>query len=480
MTTRDKVAHILRRFGLGASRSELDFYEKLGVDGTLDRLINWEKVDEGFPIPCAAFAQMQNEVLRLQPQQVTAWWVLRMVASQRPLQEKLTLFWHDHFAISASKVSQGPALLQYLETLRRNANGNFFTMLREVSKDPAMILWLDNNTNVRGKPNENFAREVLELFTLGIGNYTETDIKEAARAFTGWNIARTTSGRPTNEEITNALKENRGLLAFQFRPALHDTGQKSVLGNQGNWNGDDVLGMLVGRPETAKYITGKLWSFFASEKVPPKVQEKLSRLYLDKGMEIKPILFAIGESDEFYSDSVVRKQVKSPIDFVVGLARLLGIGTLAVSQYKPEAENAGRAMGGSLRAITLSMTNQGLTPLYPPDVAGWDWGGHWISSATMVERIKFASTLFGGRNANPAAQWLLQSIKSTDPKTSKDVVTRLLDIYDSKLSEDKIRSVVAALDELGGVSALSTGQKAQAAFLAMSKLIFAAPDFQFC
>jgi uncharacterized protein (DUF1800 family) len=479
MTTREKVAHILRRYGLGASKSELDYYERLGVDGTLDRLINFEKVDEGFNIPIYTFARAQGDLLQLRPQQVAAWWILRMLVTQRPMQEKLTLFWHDHFAISGSKVNQGLLMYQYLETLRKNSNGNFMYLLRDTSKEPAMLQWLDNNTNVKGKPNENFAREVMELFTMGIGHYTETDIQEAARAFTGWSFARAGAARPTKEEVEDSVKNGQPLVQFMFRPRLHDDGMKKVLGNEGNFNGDDVIGILAPREDTARYITSKLWKFFAMDDLPQKLHDKLTRLYLDKGLELKPILFAIAESNEFYEPKCVRHMVKSPVDFVVGLGRQLGLGVLLTQQFDPDNTNALRQFGGALQVLFASMTNMGMQLLFPPDVAGWDWGPEWISSATMVERIKFAATLYSGRNA-AAAQWVADSIKARKPKDSRDVVMDLLEIYDSKLGAAELKGIIEVCDQNGGIGCLEGGQKAQKALQAMSKLIFAAPDFHFC
>ena len=189
MTKEERIAHLLRRFGFGASFAEMEFYSPLGEDGTIERLIEYEKVPEGFDVSPARFAQEnQQGVELLRMPAVVGWWTLRMLSTQRPLQEKLTLFWHDHFAVSASKVNQPLMMLDYLNTLRAGASGKFRSLLLSVSRDPAMIRWLDNETNVKGKPNENFAREIMELFTLGIGNYTEADVQEAARAFTRLDI----------------------------------------------------------------------------------------------------------------------------------------------------------------------------------------------------------------------------------------------------------------------------------------------------
>lgn len=187
-TDREKGAHLLRRFGLGASEAELDYYLKDGLNGAVDRLTEYESVDEGFNINPY---DLQPEKAKNLPMPIlTAWWIARMIATRRPLQEKMTLFWHDHFATSASKVKASEFMLQQNETLRQYATGNYRSLLTNMSKDPAMLFWLDNQENVRGKPNENFAREVMELFTLGVGNYSEKDVQEAARAFTGWSVMR--------------------------------------------------------------------------------------------------------------------------------------------------------------------------------------------------------------------------------------------------------------------------------------------------
>lgn len=484
MTTREKVAHLLRRFGLGASQAELDFYEKLGVEGTIERLIEYEKYDEGFDVSVWEFGvNARNTLPILQPKQVAMWWTLRLLTTERPMQEKLTLFWHDHFAVSASKVTQGPAMYQYLETLRKHANGNFLELLRAISKDPAMILWLDNNTNVRGKPNENFAREVMELFTMGIGNYTEADIQEAARAYTGWSFARTgLQGRrqPTEEEVMQLLREGKPLLEFQFRPLLHDNGVKKILGNEGRFDGDDVAGILCGRPETSRYITSKLWNWFAYPDPEERVVERLAKVYRDSGFDIKKILYAIAQSDEFWSEKCVRKQVKSPADFTIAVGRSLGIGQSWLRQRPAESDlftPIPRQMFGPLRGLVDSMTNQGMELLYPPEVAGWDWGTAWISSATMLERIKLSSVLFGqGR----ATEFGAAAGAAASSSSAIESAQKLCDLFDAKLDGARLNEVAKAVEAGGGASTLSNPRSATRTLQLATKVLFAAPEFHFC
>ncbi len=489
LTTREKVGHILRRFGLGASKAELDFYEKLGVDGTLDRLINYDKVEDNFPVNVWEFAQrLPDRPPRLRVEQVASWWVTRMLVTQRPLQEKLTLFWHDHFAVSGSKVDEGPNMANYLEVLRTGASGNFKDLLIQISQCPAMIEWLDNNTNVRGKPNENFAREVMELFTLGIGHYTETDIQEAARAFTGWTFRRDFQlrrpGTPVDptKALDDKIMENKPLVVFDFRQNLHDTGTKKILGSEANFNGIDVLEILASKPQTAIHITSKLWEWFAYPNPEPKIQERLAKVYRDSGYQIKPILFAIAKSDEFWSEKCVRKQIKNPVDFSISVCRSLGLGS-SIMEGRPADASPLKSLPlqaiQAQRLISQALNNQGMGLLYPPDVAGWDWGTAWISSATMVERIKLADVLFTGLRRFNAAGPISAAIMATNPKSSKDAIKALLTIFDIDLPVSRQNTLVETFDKNGGLNVLN-GRNAAPLLQAVCRVLFAAPEYQFC
>jgi uncharacterized protein (DUF1800 family) len=486
--TRDKVAHLLRRFGLGASVAELDFYEKLGVQGTIDRLINYENVDEGFTMGVWETVAGRNERLpNLRGRDVSAWWIVRLLATQRPLQEKLTLFWHDHFAVSGSKVDQGVMLYQYIETLRAHANGNFLEMLKAVGKDPAMIYWLDNNTNVKGKPNENFAREVMELFTMGVGNYSETDIQEAARCYTGWAFQRTRTAanrrNPTPEETLEMIAAGTPLIQFLDRPNLHDNGVKRILGNEGNFNGDDVAGILACRPETAKYLATKLWTWFAYPNPEPKIVDRLAKVYIDSGFEVKKVLREIVATDEFWSEKCVRKLVKNPVEFTIGACRAIGVGSAILAGYTKPADlqtPLPREVNGVSRSIQVALTNQGMELLYPPDVAGWDWGTSWISSATMVERIKFSGPLFAGQGSlGPNIAGIGETV-SKGATTSHDVARAIGKVFDSQLPDSRYDEVADAVSKAGGVAAFADPRRAARAFQIAAKVLFAAPEFHFC
>jgi uncharacterized protein (DUF1800 family) len=486
LSKRDKIRHLLRRFGLGASFAEVEFYEKLGVDGAIDRLIDYDKVEEGFDATPLAFAlENKDGRLQLNPPGVAAWWTLRLLTTQRPLQEKLTLFWHDHFAVSASKVNFAPAMLQYNQTLRRHANGNFHQMLLAMSKDAAMIQWLDNNTNVRGKPNENFAREIMELFTLGIGNYSEKDIQEAARAFTGWNF-RVNLGNPRNRpqqriglERVQELIEQGGteVFTFDFREGQHDSGEKTILGNTGNFDGDDVCGILVGKPQTARNIVSKLWEWFVYEKPEPKVVDRLAKVYFDGGMEIRKILRAIAESDEFWSERAVRKLVKNPVDFTITIARQMGLGAPVLDAVRQDG--ARRGGGVVVRGLDAMIERQGMKLLFPPDVAGWDWGKAWITSATMLERIKVADELFKPRRA--AQGQLGAAILQDKPRSSAlEVVDTLLSLVDADVPAERKKALIEACERSGGAAAASAPRTAGEVVASVYRVLFASPEFQFC
>ncbi|MDQ2985711.1 MAG: DUF1800 domain-containing protein [Armatimonadota bacterium] len=484
MTNEEKIAHLLRRFGLGASYAEMEFYGKLGVDGTIDRLIEYDQVPSGFDVSLLRFAVKDREgreVLRMPA--VVAWWTLRMLSTHRPMQEKLTLFWHDHFAVSASKVNVPLMMSGYLDTLHKGASGKFRDLLLSVSRDPAMIRWLDNETNVKGRPNENFAREILELFTLGIGNYTESDVLEAARAFTGWAFAASVDrreaarqGKRRQELVFENAKAGKPAFVFQFRPRQHDTGVKKVLENEGPFGGEDLCDILAVHPKTASHLSKKLWEWFCYMNPEEAIVNRLSKKFLDNGTAIKPVLHAIAESDEFWSDKCVRRQVKNPVDFTLAVFRQLGLGPISLRTLEDSANE--RAALASARGADVMMERQGMQLLFPPDVDGWEWGEAWVSSATMIERIKVADGLFKG-----AAQKGLVAVAAIGDKparNSRQIVDALLAVVDAKLPEEKYAPLVAACEDAGGSGAMRAPQSVAKVANAVYRVLFASPEFQFC
>lgn len=298
------------------------------------------------------------EILR-----VGQWWADRMVRTDRPLEEKLTLFWHDHFATSQEKVFNYELLLGQNRTLRENASGNFRTLLTAVAQDPAMLIWLDNRRNIKGSPNENFAREVLELFTLGEGQgYTETDVRQLARAFTGWTSKPIRTVRDTGGFINDESK--------------HDEGDKTVLGRTGDFDGTAAINIILDQPQAARFITAKLYRHFVREECPPAVNERLAKLLVESDWELKPVLRAMFLSRDFYSDASTGTRIKPPVEYLVSTYRKLGLDHVP---GMPDYNETSRTLGQVL--------------FFPPNVAGWPEGGSWINAATLLARGNFVHAL---------------------------------------------------------------------------------------
>ncbi len=464
-TEREKGAHLLRRFGLGASEAELDYYLKDGLTGAVDLLLDYDKVDEGRDVDIEEMKTGKNQRVTLPS--VVIWWASRMLVTRRPLQEKLTLFWHNHFATSASKVQQPYLMFDQNQTLRKNALGNFRTMLLEVSKDPAMIYWLDNQTNVKGHANENFAREVMELFTMGVGNYTEKDVLEGARAFTGWSLRR--EGGPGKQ----------GHAEYMFRPNLHDDGQKLYLGNSGNLDGEDVLNILCDRPRTSVFITHKLWEWFVYPNPDAATVERFAKLFRESGLDIKAVLRAIMTSSDFYSPKAERSVVKNPVDFCVTTLRQLGVGEVVGEALKNTSDDVAFVRRfGTVGAAVQAMKAMGMWLMYPPDVHGWDIGQNWITSATMVERIQWGDRVFGqGKVARYPIRYPSYSLFENDP-TPSGLVTKLISIFDAPVKKDKFGILIDAAQKASGGTITPANANPSAA--AVARLIFASPEFQFC
>lgn len=425
-TERRKIQHLLRRAGWGYSSAELDEYLALGLEGSLDRLLAPEAVDDS-----AADALVAG--LPADPHQdrsaLLSAWHLRIVATRRPLLERMTYFWHDHFATSIDVV-ENPAFMQVQNDLfRARAFGRFDELLTAVARDPAMMVFLDNRLNVRSAPNENYARELMELHTLGEGNvYTEKDIKEAARALTGWRI--------TTESLTMEQREQKRFplpLGAALVPSRFDSGRKTFLGITGNLDDQDVIRTLARRPETAEFVGAKLWRYFAVPDPTPKMLSRTTKAYFDSGYSIREVVRTILTSDEMYSDEAYRWRIKSPVEFVLGFLRSLGIVTAAA-----RATTHTRAM------------NQVLYD--PPGPQGWSKdGAGWIASSTMLARANFAyeiTRLDGPRGLVADVPALLRGAGLT--RSAGQIVDGLADLLVGGDLDIKNRQVL--VDYLGGES----------------------------
>jgi uncharacterized protein (DUF1800 family) len=465
-TERDKVAHLLRRFGLGASEAELDYYGKNGLSSAIDLLLHPEKVPTGPQFTAEQFYRNDQGMIR--PQTVRQWWTAQILTTTHPLVEKMTLFWHDHFATSGAKVNSGPLMKQQNDLLREHALGKFPELLAAASKDPAMLYWLDGQFNVKGKPNENFAREVMELFTLGVGNYTEKDVQEAARAFTGWTYRQ--PRRVSAKAAANAPRRT----AFVFDESLHDETVKTILGKTGNFDGDDVLAILCDHIQTARYITGKILAWFVVPNPSPSMVDKFATVFRRSGLDIKALLKAIMESPEFYSDAAVRTLYKNPIDFTVSALRAIGAANMT-----PEGLEAPLGRLNPAAVVSQCTKAMGMELVFPPDVAGWEGGAGWVSSATMVERIKFADRILAGRNPgskvpnlNFDASFLINGLPV------EEAVRKLVSVFDAPLPEAKIRALADAARKIAGGNVIPDDQVRPVA-VGVTRMIFGSPEFQF-
>jgi len=293
------AGHLYRRAAFGASLPELRQAVERGLPATLKLLLHGEKDEKEAQKQVVFLNNMGAGVARRNNTfELRGWWLWCMLHGH-PLREKMTLFWHNHFATSINKVQRTVLMCGQNRLLREHALGKFGPFLLQMSKDPAMLVWLDSNSNIKGQPNENYAREVMELFSLGVGNYTEKDIREAARAFTGWH---------TDGEV------------FEFNASFHDDGPKTVLGQNGNLNGDDVLRICLEQPACARFLVRKLYRYLVSEgqEAPDSLFEPLCDQFRKSGYDIGAVVRTILSSRHFFSAHAFRQRVKSPVDFVLG------------------------------------------------------------------------------------------------------------------------------------------------------------------
>jgi len=485
MTTREKIAHLYRRFGFGASQDEINVGEQIGLDAAMHRLLDYHTVDEQFPVHPYEFCWRQKGEADPGAYNHRSWWAMRMVCTNRPAQEHLTLFWHGHFAVGDDKVENGPMMLQYLDTLRTHADGKFVDLLKAISKDPAMMRYLDLQRSLVGNPNENFAREVMELFTLGIGNYTETDVKEAAKAFTGWSYVDMfyEFPGPNEKRLKEGMANRRPFSAFCWMPAMHDSTPKKILGKTDFFDGDSFLEHLASQRQCARFMCKKLWSFYAYSNPDPELVEQLADEWQRSGGDIKHMLFTIARHPEFWSDKCVGNKVKSPADLCVGVARQMGAGPQLLALRGPSNEflPIKDQVKNNLYGIVDRMEKAGLSLFYPPNVAGWKGGVAWISPAAMVERYRYRGIfLYGNHGAGVGALNALEFVKSKNPTDTTGIAKGIAELFDVPLNDEGIKILATIADRRGGMKLL-TDPNGWAGNLDRSMMVLmAAPEMQMC
>lgn len=394
------AAHLLQRAGFGGRPDEIDEYTRLGPQAAVRRLVRWQEVPEDFVAfdmsdlhdpglenfppsrPAATEAAKRDgqsmgvaakpagnrrlqpvtntffywlRASKLETHRLAYWWAGRMLVTPRPLQEKMALFWHGHFATSEDKVRDVRKLIKQNMLLRDMGNGSFRELMVAVAKDPAMLAYLDAGVNVKGAPNENFAREIMEMFTLGEGHYGEADIREAARAFTGWNAQG---------------------LDFVIDAAKHDDGTKRVLGREGRFGGEEVIDILLAQPACADYIAAKIYAYFVREEVSPALRTALGQRLRDAHYDIGALLETIFLSRDFYSPASMASRIRPPVELVVTTYRLAGLKQMpGVPDFNEVTESLGQKL------------------FYPPTVAGWAQGRSWITPGLLIARSNFAYDL---------------------------------------------------------------------------------------
>lgn len=356
-----RVVHLHRRAGFGATWSDIQRDLADGPDASVKRILRGQCRMQGVPDDFQTMSGVIGEAAAAStnPGRLKAWWIYRMLFSPDPLTEKLTLMWHNHFATSNHKVDDLPWMYVQNELLRKYARGSFSELLTRVVQDPAMLVWLDAGSNRSGRPNENLARELMELFTLGIGHYGERDVKESARALTGWSI--------------------RGERFFQNR-AVHDSGEKLILGRKGRWNGDDLLKILQEHPATSRRIAWRLSQLFLGETVPAADLESLATGLRENNLSIEWAVSTILRSRAFFAAKNLGSRVSSPVEFALGAARSLEC-------FEPPV---------STLALAERIARLGQDLFYPPNVGGWSGGRNWLSTRSVIGRANLAAELVSG------------------------------------------------------------------------------------
>jgi uncharacterized protein (DUF1800 family) len=411
---------LLRRAQLGASRDDIDQAHAEGPEATIEKLLSVQEESAEFLARDEALRRLainSGDIGDLQ-----AWWANRLLESANPLAEKLVLFWHGHFATSNAKVQSPEHMAAQNDLFRRHALGSFRELLHDVARDVAMLIWLDGNANRRRQPNENFARELMELFSLGVGNYSEQDIQEAARAFSGWHVR---DGK------------------FWHNRVQHDEGQKSVFGKTGNFDGDDIVDLCLQQEAAPKFLATRLLKFFVMPSPPEEAIQHLANDIRENDFSMRPVLKTLFSSMLFFSAEARHALIKSPADFVLGTERTL-LATV------------------NLRESVGLMDQLGQALFLPPTVEGWKGGRAWINSATLLGRANFASELamgmrFGAiadpakiaarldwREPHEAVDYYVELLLAQDAPSTRSAVEEYLNQATGPLAE-RLRGVVHLL-----------------------------------
>lgn len=442
--------HLMRRAAFGAPAPVLEEYSAKGYEAAVDELLNVER------FPRLEEDLLERYYIQHADEESTRWtaarWMYRMINSQRPLEEKVALMWHGVFATGYAKVTNNPMMRTHYEMLREYGLGNFKDLLVQLARDPAMIYWLDQQMNHGTAPNENFGRELLELFSMGRGNYTEDDVKECARAFTGWTKSQTIPRYPTGYFDS----------AFVYKDEDHDDGVKTFLGETGRFNGEDIIDIIVRHPATAKFVGREMYAFFVSDDPDDAAIEQLVEEFVNSGYVIRDVLHYLFNAD-FFKDARFKK-VRSPAEVVAGTAILAG-------RHRTPYEFG-------LTNMTKKTTIMGQELLNPPTVEGWHTGREWIDSSYLVERVNFASEMMGDITAPGVARMIERITENRTTITADELLDACLYEMGCLYLRESSRRILFEELEVNGTIDCGSEQFDQT-IAQMLRLIVASREYQF-
>ena len=474
---RNLIAHLARRAGFGATPQELDRYAEFGYDALVDEFLNQADSQH---IPDDLIFRRHVDMHSMQGHN-SAYWAYRLISTDKPLQEKIALFWHGVFATGENKLNNLGSLSNQVDMFRRHGFGRFDDLLIELSKDPAMIVWLDNHTNHKDSINENYGREILELFSMGVGNYTEDDVKECARAFTGWSVK--------NGEYMAMMVQNDSIWPYgrifwhhEYRDYDHDKNDKSFLGEKGPFNGDDVVHIICRQTATARFVSRHLYNFFVADEAPvpqwsdtpPRdttAIDQLANAYVQYNHDIRSVLRVLFNSD-FFKESMFER-VKSPAEMIVGTLRKTG-------EF--------RVPDGGDKGIFTVMEESGFMGqklLDPPSVEGWHTGEEWVTSGSLVDRVNFAAQHMSD-TSNSGVRDMVQRVLSVSGVSSdpSELVDGCLDVMGPMDVLDETRDLLLEVASAGikedGFQADGETKGSQRLILNLFRLIVSSREYQLC
>ncbi len=460
------ISHLMRRAGFGATRAELEELTTRPYEDVVEDLLHPEQIED---LEEDALKRYNMELSYNDAVQLWAGrWVWRMINSSRPLEEKMALFWHHVFATAWYKSEHSPSIIGQIDMFREVGMTDLQTILLQLARDPAMNYWLDNCENHADQPNENWGRELLELFSMGVGNYTEDDIKNAARAFTGWSFTQPIPLYPHGNNPSE----------FQFLPEDHDGSEKTFLGHTGNLNGEDIIDIVVQQEPTFRFIARHLYNFFVADEpqVPawnieppndPDAIDMLVRAFEENDGQIRPVLRALFNSDSFKQAQF--QKVKNPAELVAGTIKLVGNYDVVP------------APGQSVGALSGATAVMGQMLLNPPTVEGWHTGHEWIDGGTLNERVNFAVNQFND-TSTPGVQDIISRLAQDDTLAPDELVNRCLDLIGPLEVGDDTRTALAAYaDSVGDIDLSSDQARTDNAgkVARMLQLIVASREYQF-